>query len=101
MTIPDDVVAEDLKRLGAYPEAAALCQLLLKELQSLTPPAAGESALFWNEGRRNLASLLINAMELEEFRHDRRNDAAELVRSRTGNVRSAAGSIPRRLVTGQ
>ena len=95
--IPDDVVVEELKRLGNYPEGAALCQVLLKELQALTAIGAPSGALEWREGRRSLAAMLIGAMELNEP-HDRRsNDAAELVRNRAGNARASSGTIARRI----
>ena len=97
MIFPEDEEKAGIKRLGLYADAQYLSQLHLRNLQYVIPPDATPGALERNEGRRSFALELLNFMELREQPHDRKPDAAELARPRTGNIVVGQRGIARRL----
>ena len=97
MIFPDDEEKAGLKRLGLYADAQYLSQVLIRNLLYVTPYDAAPGALERNEGRRSFALELLNLMELREQPHDRKPDAAELARTRTGNIATGQRGIKRRL----
>jgi hypothetical protein len=81
VTFTDQEIREGIARLGKQPDAKFLRKRLLSILMSLPPADAGHGALAEQNGRRTLASDLLNALE---FTTDgRTDDDAELARRST------------------
>jgi hypothetical protein len=101
MIFPTDEEKEGIKRLGLQADAQYLAQYLLKVLLHVSPPGSDLGAVSRMEGQRSLARDLIDQMELRETTHDRKPDALELARNRTGNIAVGQRGIARRIPDGK